>query len=62
MQECKEAGLSDKTTGGMMSKAERGVLQGPHKKTDRVAATLELMSEDALKKKIDELKKSGKRN
>ena len=59
--DCKAAGLTDKTTGGLMSKAEKGVLKGPHKKTDRVAAALELMSEDALKKKIEELKKSGTR-
>ena len=60
MMECKEAGLSDKATTGLMSKAERALIKAPHKKTDRVLAAFELMSEDALQKKIDELQKSGK--
>ena len=61
MMEAKDAGLSDKTTGGLMSKAERGLIKGPHNKTDRILATFELMSEGALRKKIEELKKSGEK-
>ena len=61
LAECKEAGLSEKTTGGLMSKAEKAVIKGPHKKTDRVMASFELMSDEALQSKIDELKKSGER-
>merc|ERR1712142_458832 len=60
LAECKEAGLSEKTTGGLMSKAEKAVIKGPHKKTDRVMASFELMSDEALQNKIDELKQSGK--